>query len=227
MYDSVHRPLCWKSANQNIDDNLTNHSRRQGRAMWPQGSMAASTRMSRGLLQRLLTAQQRTSCQYCNLPNQRNVKLSGSFQNASLCGSGKQLGLLPMLRPFSRRSCGPEHFSWGLPKRQSLFGQTLVYSTRPDRNRVKGLMVATYISAAIGGLLLTAVGFRLYGRFKKRARGIEEVDCPLYGRRSRVFCRYRGYIIPSSIIDTVVYDVPRSEVRPDDVWVVSFPKAGE
>lgn len=197
--------------------------------------MAASTRMLRGPLQRLLNAQQKTSWasagtrHHCNFPNQRNVKLSGSFQNASLRGSGKQLGLLPMLRPFSRRSCGPEHFSWGLQKRQSLFGRTLAlaYSTRPDRNRVKGLMVATYISAAIGGLLLTAVGFRFYGRFKKRARGIEEVDCPLYGRRSRVFCRYRGYIIPSSIIDTVVYDVPRFEVRPDDVWVVSFPKAGE
>lgn len=87
-------------------------------------------------------------------------------------------------------------------------------------------MTATYISVTIGGFLLTAVGFRAYDRFKKRARGIEEVDEPLYGRRSRVLCRYRGYVLPTSWIDTIVNDVPWFEVRPDDVWVVSFPKAG-
>ncbi|KAK7106894.1 hypothetical protein V1264_014920 [Littorina saxatilis] len=87
-------------------------------------------------------------------------------------------------------------------------------------------MVATYVSWVIGGVLLTAVVYRFYGRFQKRARGIEELDVPLFGRRSRVFCRYRGYVLPSDIVNTVVNDIPWFEVRPDDTWVVSFPKAG-
>ncbi|KAL8581930.1 hypothetical protein ACOMHN_010304 [Nucella lapillus] len=87
-------------------------------------------------------------------------------------------------------------------------------------------MVGTYISATIGIVLLTAVGFRFYGRFKRRARGIEEVDAPHFKRRSRELDRYRGYILPAVFTDTIVNDLPWFEVRPDDVWVVSFPKAG-
>ena len=237
---SVDRPKNKADREKLRDDSLTNHSRRQVEAEpWPlEGSMAVCTRMSRGMWQRFFEHQRtyRESAgfrQYCKcFPNQSSVKLWDSFQNACLHGSEKQPCLRTKSRSFSDQKCGArgfpsEHFSSGLLKRETMFCQTLAYSTRPDRNRVKGLMIATYISAAIGGLLLLAVGSRFYGRFKKRARGVEEVDTPLFGRRSRVFCRYRGYIIHSNLVDTVVNDVPRFEVRPDDIWVVSFPKAGE
>ena len=110
---------------------------------------------------------------------------------------------------------------------ETAFHYTASYSTRPDRRRVKSLMIATYVSAAIGCILLTAVGFRVYGRFKKRARGIEELDVPQFGRRSRVLCRYRGYVLVSDMIDTIVNDIPWFQVRPDDTWVISYPKAGK
>lgn len=99
-------------------------------------------------------------------------------------------------------------------------------STKPNKNRLKALTYATYMSGTIGLLLLSAIAYRYYGRFQKRARGIEELDVPLYGRRSRVFCKYRGYVIPTDVINTVINDIPWFEVRPDDVWVVSFPKSG-
>lgn len=99
-------------------------------------------------------------------------------------------------------------------------------ATSPDKTRLKYLMIATYISMGIGGCMLLAIVFRTYGQFKKRARGIEDIDEPLYGRRSNVLCRYRGYVIFSSIIDTVVNDIPWFKVRSDDIWVLSFPKAG-
>lgn len=96
-----------------------------------------------------------------------------------------------------------------------------------DRSRIRNLLIATYVSGAIGATLLAAIGYRAFGRFKKRARGIEEIDEPFYGRRKQYICRYRGYTLPSSLIDTIANDVPWFEVRDDDIWVVGFPKSGE
>ena len=202
--------------------------------------MAAYTRVSLNLLHRLGELQRTPLAfsgvrQYCkSCLNPRNLKRSDSFQNVwGWRGSGKRPSSSAVPRgsfSISDRWLGArrirlevEHVSPGLFSRQTLAS----YSTRADRNRVKYLMIATYISATIGGLLLIAVGLRFYGRFRKRARGVEEVDSPLFGRRSRVFCRYRGYSIASILVDTVVNDIPRFEVRPDDIWVISFPKAGE
>ncbi|KAH9500072.1 Sulfotransferase 1E1 [Bulinus truncatus] len=86
------------------------------------------------------------------------------------------------------------------------------------------LLLFTYLSGFIGAMLLTAIGFRHYSRMARRAQGIEDIKVRQYGRKPQLF-RYRGYVFP----DYVVNDIKRNlhfEVREDDIWVVSFPKAG-
>ena len=94
------------------------------------------------------------------------------------------------------------------------------------RLKAKGLLYATYLSGAIGITLISGIVYKYYGRMRKRAIGVEELEVPHYKRRSKTFCRYRGYVLPTSLIMTITSDVPWFDVRPDDVWVVSYPKAG-
>ncbi|XP_076444867.1 sulfotransferase 1C4-like [Babylonia areolata] len=151
--------------------------------------------------------------QFCNCLQSQNI-------HGQLAGNRLSLTRMPSSIFSNRRSTPNVANSY-----KGKF-QHVQYSTRQDARRTKNLMIATYVSAAVGAVLLTAVGFRFYGRFRKRARGIEEIEVPHCGRRNRVICRYRGYSLPSVLTDTIVNDIPFFEVRPDDVWVVSFPKAG-
>ncbi|XP_041351331.1 sulfotransferase family cytosolic 1B member 1-like [Gigantopelta aegis] len=90
----------------------------------------------------------------------------------------------------------------------------------------KRLQWATYLSCLIGVGLMSAIGLREFKKFKKTARGMEPIE-PELGITGRhvVKYRYRGYVIPVYTAD-VMDNVFRFQVREDDTWVVSFPKAG-
>ena len=91
----------------------------------------------------------------------------------------------------------------------------------------KRLQWATYLSCFIGAGLFAAIGWREYQKFRKTARGMEPIEPELgiTGRRIQKY-RYRGYVIPVYTAD-VVDKIFRFQVREDDTWLVSFPKAGE
>ncbi|XP_050392736.1 sulfotransferase 1B1 [Patella vulgata] len=93
-----------------------------------------------------------------------------------------------------------------------------------DQNRKRILTYATYFSCAIGAVLLTVVGAKEYKKLTRRARGIEKIAEPLLGRRKYLY-KYRGYIYDEYIVDHVD-KIHHFQIREDDVWVLSYPKAG-
>ncbi|BFZ24860.1 hypothetical protein BsWGS_27898 [Bradybaena similaris] len=93
-----------------------------------------------------------------------------------------------------------------------------------QESRRQKLLLLTYLSGFIGTCLLCAIGFRQYSAFVRRAQGIEELHVREYGRRPHLF-RYRGYVLPAYIINNIKA-IHTFDVREDDIWVVSFPKAG-
>ncbi|CAG5133812.1 unnamed protein product [Candidula unifasciata] len=93
-----------------------------------------------------------------------------------------------------------------------------------QESRRQKLLLLTYLSGFIGTCLLGAVGFRQYSAFVRRAQGIEDLRVREYGRRPRLF-RYRGYVLPEFAINDLKA-IHTFDIRDDDIWVVSFPKAG-
>ncbi|GFO14369.1 hypothetical protein PoB_004087400, partial [Plakobranchus ocellatus] len=92
-------------------------------------------------------------------------------------------------------------------------------------SRRQKLMLATYISGTIGVLLLGVIGLRYYRRMAQRASGIEEIKVKelSFGRRAELF-KYRGYVFSSFFLNKL-REIHMFDVREDDVWVVTFPKA--
>lgn len=121
-----------------------------------------------------------------------------------------------------------------VPSKFCLFHQVLCrrMSSQPPKldpnqaTRRKRLTVATYISGAIGAVLLSAIILRYYSRIKKKASGIEELKIPefSFGRRPFLY-KYRGYIFAQFFLDQL-RDIHTFEVREDDIWVLTFPKSG-
>ncbi|KAK6168781.1 hypothetical protein SNE40_019963 [Patella caerulea] len=93
-----------------------------------------------------------------------------------------------------------------------------------DQNRKRILTYATYFSCAVGAVLLTVIGAKEYKKLTRRARGIEQIAEPLLGRRKYLY-KYRGYIYDEYIVDHVD-KIHHFEIQEDDVWVLSYPKAG-
>ncbi|RUS70421.1 hypothetical protein EGW08_021820 [Elysia chlorotica] len=93
-------------------------------------------------------------------------------------------------------------------------------------SRRKKLTFATYLSVAIGVVLLSATGLRFYGRMKRRAAGVEDLQLEEYsfGRRSWLY-KYRGFVFPNMFFHQI-RDIHTFDVREDDIWVVTYPKSG-
>lgn len=161
------------------------------------------------------------------MSNNRHVLLFNlvSFPPLTRCLCSTSRKVLSQSIPCLRTFISPE--TCRRPATKPIFQTSLrPVSGTPKQKRAKLLLYATYVSGAIGFVLWCAIAYRSYGRFKMSARGIEELDVPLYGRRNKVFCRYRGYVLNRDLVNTVINEVPWFEVRPDDVWVLSYPKAG-
>ncbi|XP_071114288.1 sulfotransferase 1C2-like [Haliotis cracherodii] len=87
------------------------------------------------------------------------------------------------------------------------------------------IQIATYISCGIGACLLSAIGWRQYTRFTRKARGAEAIRDQAVTGRQIISYRYRGFIIPAFMVDNLD-DLHRFQVREEDIWIVTFPKAG-
>ncbi|KAK3793730.1 hypothetical protein RRG08_006551 [Elysia crispata] len=93
-------------------------------------------------------------------------------------------------------------------------------------SRRRKLTLATYLSGAIGAILLSAIGVRYYRQVKRRATGIEDIKLEEYsfGRRAWLY-KYRGFVFPNLFLDKI-RNIHTFDVREDDVWVITFPKSG-
>ena len=100
------------------------------------------------------------------------------------------------------------------------------YSYVQKKTPLSAILFFIYLSGIVGIILLSMVAFKFFNYAKWSTRGIEKLDMEQYGRRNCVFCRYKGYVYFSSNINTIVNDVPFFQVMEDDVWLVSYPKAG-
>ena len=94
-------------------------------------------------------------------------------------------------------------------------------------SRRRKLTLATYLSGAIGAILLSAIGVRYYRQVKRRATGIEDIKLEEYsfGRRAWLY-KYRGFVFPNLFLDKI-RNIHTFDVREDDVWVITFPKSGK
>lgn len=69
--------------------------------------------------------------------------------------------------------------------------------------------------------MLSTVG---YSKVKRRLKGIENMT-EENTRKMKHFFRYKGVVLPQ-FTENIVHKFENFEVRPDDVWVVSFPRSG-
>lgn len=80
------------------------------------------------------------------------------------------------------------------------------------------LVISTFI---VGACMLSTVG---YSKVRRRLKGIENVTDE-NTRKMKHFFRYKGVVLPQ-FTENIVHKFENFEVRPDDVWVVSFPRSG-
>ena len=85
------------------------------------------------------------------------------------------------------------------------------------------LLIATYISFGIGGVLLTAIVAREIKRMRLSFKGIQEMNVPAW-RRVKLY-KYKDTALPGFVVNQLD-DIENFEVRDSDVWVVSFPRSG-
>ena len=105
---------------------------------------------------------------------------------------------------------------------QSL-GRTVSNDSNSSQSRHR-LLIATYISFGIGGILLSAIAFREIKKVRLRWRGIVEIDDPAW-RRVKLY-KYKDCAIPGFVVNQID-DIENFEVKEDDVWVISFPRSGK
>ena len=111
----------------------------------------------------------------------------------------------------SERHCNPQQY---------LFRNSSHKTETKHRHK---LLVATYISFGIGVVLITAIIAREVKRMRMRFRGIHEMNVSAW-RRVKLY-KYKEVALPGFVINQLE-DVEKFEVKPDDVWVVSFPRSG-
>ena len=85
------------------------------------------------------------------------------------------------------------------------------------------LLLATYLSFGIGAVLITAIIAREVKRMRLSFKGIHEMAVPAW-RRVKLY-KYKDVSLPGFVVNQLD-DIEKFEVRPDDVWVVSFPRSG-
>ena len=97
-------------------------------------------------------------------------------------------------------------------------------NTKKQSTSQQGLMMAIYGSFAVGAFLLMAIFFREFKKQKLRLKGIHpfRVSC----LRKLQLYRYKDFVLPDFVVNNLD-DIQSFEGRPEDIWVVSFPRSGE
>ncbi|KAL3882635.1 hypothetical protein ACJMK2_028959 [Sinanodonta woodiana] len=90
-------------------------------------------------------------------------------------------------------------------------------------SRRQKLLLATYVSFGIGGILVLAILGREFNKARLRFRGIVQVDDSAW-RRVKLY-KYKDVSIPGHVV-TILDNIENFKVREDDIWVVSYPRSG-
>ncbi|GAB1611067.1 sulfotransferase 4A1-like [Argonauta hians] len=87
------------------------------------------------------------------------------------------------------------------------------------------IIYMVYVSLGVGALLLGSILFtHLKDLYKKLVHGIDSYYDPPFGRRRKLI-KYEGVVLPAMLEQDLPL-IRTFDVRPDDVWVVSWPRSG-
>lgn len=96
-------------------------------------------------------------------------------------------------------------------------------SNKTDLKHRHKLQLAIYVSFGIGAAVITAIVIREAKRIRGSFKGIQEMDIPAW-RRFQLY-KYKDVCLTEFVVNQLD-DIEKFEVRPNDVWVVSFPRSG-
>ncbi|CAC5422230.1 unnamed protein product [Mytilus coruscus] len=94
-------------------------------------------------------------------------------------------------------------------------------SNNPDQGRFKRVLKAFVGTFCLGTVI---VGLLASSKIKRRLAGIENVEDSAWNPIKH-YIQFKGVVLPQ-FTENNVHTFETFEVRPDDVWVVSFPRSG-